>query len=113
MDAQKKEGKSVINITPQASKEGLKAMLTAEAEKEGRGLRHFCGEILENALNNKKQYDTPLNNTLPRKGDAINIVVSDGVKDSIREWAKEKQTSMGKQCVFILEKWLETKRVEK
>lgn len=107
------KGKSVINITPQASKEGLKAMLTAEAEKEGRGLRHFCGQILEKALKYREEYDKPLNNPLPKGGEAINIVVSDDAKEELRKWAKEKQTTLGRQCTFILEKWVEMKGLQK
>lgn len=101
------EGKSVVNITPQASKQGIKAMLTAEAEKEGTGLRHFCGRILEKALKYKEEYDLPLKKPLPKKGESLNIVVPETVKDALRNWAKEKQTTLGRQCVFILEKWIE------
>ena len=98
---------SIINITPQASRERLYEMLDKEADRRGFGLRHFCGSQLEKAIHNKEEYDKPLKKPLQKGGKAINIVVNESAKRDLKEWASKKNTSLGKHCAFLLEKWIE------
>ena len=115
-DDQVGNGKKIINITPNASKQGLYEKLNEEAEKDGVRLRHFVGAILENAMEEKRanstncKYDTQLKDPLPNQGTPIQCVVKANTKSELNRWAKEKNRQDGAHCAFILEKWFELKK---
>ena len=104
---------TVINITPQASIEGLKEMLERESDKKGVSFRHFCGGILKKIINAKDEYNKPLKKPLPKGGKAINISLDENVKKELKDWAKNKNTPLGKHCAFLLEKWLEINNISR
>lgn len=102
----------VVNITQTASGQRLKDDLDKEAKKRGMKVRSFVGQILTYAVANKSVFKKPLKDARPKPGDNIGAVVSEKVIDELNAWAKEKNTSRGFWCCFILEKVLEDRLID-
>jgi hypothetical protein len=96
-----------VNITPAASAEGLRRRLEVEAQKRGLNVRQMVGDVYAYSTSNKRQYAAPLHEPREPKGDHIGAVVRDDVVRKLDEWARQKKTTRGDLCRYILEKTLE------
>jgi hypothetical protein len=103
----------IVNITPESSAKGLKEDLEKEADRRGKQLRAFIGDIYAYAVNNKDKYSGELSSPRQKHGPHIGAVVSSSAGDSLKQWAKDIKTSRGRLCCFILEKTIEGKLLKK
>lgn len=97
---------SIINITPNVCPKGLYEALQVEANRRGMRHRLFAGMVLSSALNDKEKYLEPLENPLPRGGNHISVVVPKAVKHQLRQWARQRGSSLSGLCAYILEREL-------
>lgn len=103
----------VVNITPNASAEGLRDELEAEAQKNGIALRPLIAVIFEFAARNQGSFNSALRTPRRQKGEHIGATVSSETADKLTAWAKRRKSPRGILCRFILEKALEDKLISK
>ena len=99
--------KVIINISTTAAGQGLKQELDRHALHRGMKTRAFVGQIYAFATNNKHRFRKLSSDARSKPGSNIGAVVSEKVKEDLDNWAKERQTSLGMLCCFILENVLE------
>jgi hypothetical protein len=96
-----------VNLTPDSSAQGLRDELEQAANDRGRRFRPFVGAIYEYAVNNKAIYSDALSRARSKPGEHIGAVVSESAGKALDQWAKDKTTSRGKLCCYILETTME------
>lgn len=103
----------VVNVVQNAAGKGLKEDLELEAISRGLKIRPFVGEIYTFAVNNKNQFRGAVENPRPKGGSHIGAVTPAIVADKLKDWAKDKNTSRGLLCCFILEMAIQKKLMDK
>jgi hypothetical protein len=103
----------VINITPNASAQGLRERLERESASRGKPVRSFVGSIYRYAISNRARFTGPLKNAGSKPGRHIGATVPDNVAKALEKWAHQEETSRGMWCCFILEKALEDGLLDK
>jgi hypothetical protein len=103
---------ATINITPNASGEGLRRELDETAQRHGVTLRRLVGAIYEYAVDKQDEFTGALREVKRTPGDHIGTTVSDEVGRKLTGWAKEREIPRGVHCKYVLEKGLEMKLAE-
>lgn len=96
-----------INITANSTAKNLKDRLQKEANRRGKSLSTYAGEVLSIALKDKKTYGTILKNSEDKGGKHISAKVTEPEKEALASWAKDEDTTLSRWCSHLLEKHLE------
>ena len=102
-----------INVTAAASAAGLREKLEDEARRRGLNFRNFVGDIYGYAVRNKRAFNRPLSNPRQKGGKHIGASVSDQVAKDLTNWAKQKRTSRGEHCRYLLEMAIEGGHIDR
>ena len=104
---------ATINITPNASGEGLRKELDETAQRNGVTLRRLVEAVYEYAVDKQDEFTGALREVKRTPGDHIGTTVSDEVGRKLTAWAKERKIPRGVHCKYVLEKALEMKLAER
>jgi hypothetical protein len=93
----------VVNVVPNVAGQGVREILEQEAQARGMKFRPFVGWIYKYAVGNKDAFGGRLKEARPKDGKHIGAVTDAATADALKAWAKERVSSRGLLCNFILE----------
>jgi hypothetical protein len=97
----------VINITSTAVGKGIKERYSLEAQRRGKKERPFIAAVIVYACRNKNRFKGPLADVREKGGKHISLRVPQSIKEDLRVWAEQEETTLASLANYILEKALE------